>query len=115
MSYSERILELGLPTLEYRRSRSDIIEVFKLLNGLDNTSFSLFESRDVTVTRGNTQKLFKPRAKTNIRLKTFSHRVIDNWNSLPKHVVEAPSLNAFKARLNKHWVGLQKFRANCYQ
>ena len=78
--------------MEYRRTRYDVIEVYKLLNSLDNTSFSLFESRDVTVTRGNSHKLFKPRANTNVRLNSFSHRVIDSWNNIQSRVVEAPSL-----------------------
>ena len=92
LTYSERLVELGLPTMEYRRTRYDVIEVYKLLNSLDNTSFSLFESRDVTVTRGNSHKLFKPRANTNVRLNSFSHRVIDSWNNIQSRVVEAPSL-----------------------
>ena len=34
-SYPERLRKLGLPTLEYRRKRSDIIQVYKILNGID--------------------------------------------------------------------------------
>ena len=29
------------------------------------------------------------------------------WNSLPNEVVQAPSLNSFKARLDKHWEAYQ--------
>ena len=29
------------------------------------------------------------------------------WNVLPDHVVEAPSVNAFKGRLDRHWQGLR--------
>ena len=31
----------------------------------------------------------------------FSNRVIDYWNKLPEHVVEANSVNMFKNRLDK--------------
>ena len=32
--------------------------------------------------------------------KFFTHRVVTHWNRLPKEAVDAPSLQAFKARLN---------------
>ena len=45
ISYKERLLKLGLPTLEYRRQRYDMIQVFKILNNLDvvENSESLLE------------------------------------------------------------------------
>ena len=35
-----------------------------------------------------------------IRKKFFTQRVVMLWNRLPKEVVDAPSLKAFKARLD---------------
>ena len=35
MSYPERLKILGLPTLEYRRDRADMVQVYKILHGLD--------------------------------------------------------------------------------
>ncbi|KFV05879.1 hypothetical protein N340_14397, partial [Tauraco erythrolophus] len=37
----------------------------------------------------------------NTRNKFFTVRVIRHWNRLPKEVVDAPSLEAFKARLDE--------------
>ena len=33
LSYSERLVKLGLPTLYYRRTRGDIIEMYKHTHG----------------------------------------------------------------------------------
>jgi len=35
-----------------------------------------------------------------IRKKFFTQRVVTHWNRLPKEVVDVPSLEAFKARLD---------------
>ena len=35
-----------------------------------------------------------------MRRKFFPQRVVTQWNRLPKEVVDAPSLEAFKARLD---------------
>jgi len=36
----------------------------------------------------------------NFRRKFFTQRVVTHWSRLPKEVVDAPSLEAFKARLD---------------
>ena len=35
LSYPERLKTLGLPSLEYRRDRADMIQVCTILNGID--------------------------------------------------------------------------------
>ena len=106
---------LGLPTLEYRRLRADVIQVYKILNQIDRVDIDKFFTMSELLTRGNSLKIFKPRSRLKVRSSVFSNRVVDVWNSLPNAVVTAPSLNAFKSRLNKHWHGHElKFNAPCY-
>ncbi|KFV66237.1 hypothetical protein N307_01599, partial [Dryobates pubescens] len=45
-------------------------------------------------------ELEEGRFKMEIRKKFFEVRVVRHWNSLPREVVDAPSLKVFKARLD---------------
>ena len=102
--YSERLRELDIPSMEYRRNRTDLIQTFRILKGYDNLDPSLFFEMDCRgVTRGHSMKLIKPRVFTRNRQYSFSQRVINPWNSLPEQVVSADSINSFKDRLELIW------------
>jgi hypothetical protein len=104
LDYEGRLRNLGLPTLQYRRSRADMIQVFKIMRGLDRINPSVFFTASHNErTRGHKYKIFKNRCRTNFRKFQFSNRVVDSWNSLPDHVVNSPNINTFKSRLNTHW------------
>ncbi len=106
LSYIERLKKLKLPTLSYRRTRGDMIEVFKLLNNMyyyDSTNLLTLRDTSSTYTRGNSKKLYKTRPRLDIRKYSFSNRVVDTWNSLPDEVVCAETIFTFEKRLDRHW------------
>jgi len=71
-SYYQRLKKLGLTSLETRRLRGDLIEVFKIFKGFDNVNYSQFFSRSSTGLRGHEFKLQKPQIHLDIR-KHFCH------------------------------------------
>jgi len=75
--------------------------VFQYLEGAyKQEGQQLFTRVDSDRTRGNSFKLIQERFRLDIRRKFFMQRVVTHWNRLPKEVVNAPSLEAFKARLD---------------
>ena len=102
-SYIERCTTLDLFILEYRRTRMDLITVFKTVCfGKLQPVEHLFPPSQTVNTRGHRYKLCKPRFTRAPNVYSIRCRVITLWNSLPPHVVEAPSVDVFKLRLDTH-------------
>ena len=111
LSYEERLASTGLTTLEERRTRGDLIEVFKIIKGLSKVDYhDFFRLAGNDRTRGHKYKLIKSRSRLVVRKNFFSQRVVNNWNKLPKIVVEAESINGFKNRYDKSISNRTKFR-----
>ena len=101
LSYEERLRALGLFSLEERRLREDLIVAFQYLKGAHKQEGKwLFTRADSNRTTGNRFKLRQRRFRLDIRKKFFTQSVVTHWNRLPKEAVDAPSLEAFKARLD---------------
>ncbi|XP_077985252.1 uncharacterized protein LOC144439895 [Glandiceps talaboti] len=104
LTYSERLVRLCLPTLAYRRERGDMIEAFKILNKYYDDTVANFLTRDTSErTRGHSLKLQKHHCRLDARKFYFTNRIVTKWNSLPNHVVTAPSVHSFEQRLDKFW------------
>jgi len=100
LPYEDRLSELGLWSLEERRNRADIIEVFKMVKQLSSVPWSRFFKRaEDSVTRGHSWKLVKESCRLDCRLHFFSQRVINRWNSLSQADIDATTVNSFKNRL----------------
>jgi len=98
LPYHRRLEKLGLSTLEERRERGDLLQAYKIITGKDRIDCAQFfqPARKEHDLRGHNLKLFQQRARLDVRKFFFSQRVVRHWNKLPQHVVDAPTVNAFK-------------------
>ena len=96
-SYEKRLKALGLTTLVERRQRGDMIQLFKIFNGVDKLErgnrFQLVHNK----VRGHCFKYFSEISRQQQRENYIFNRSANLWNSLPSELVEAPSVNSFKA------------------
>ncbi|KAK4314050.1 hypothetical protein Pmani_014640 [Petrolisthes manimaculis] len=111
LPYCERLASLQLPTLHFRRQRTDVIQTFKILRNIDKVNYSrecsycggaMFEPSLCTTTRGHNLKL-QVQHQLGPKKNFFSARVTDAWNSLSQYTINATSVESFKARLHKEW------------
>ena len=103
LKYEERLKRLNLTTLETRCLRADLIEVYKIMHGIDGLKITdFFDLLQGGRTRGHNFKIFKKAFRTNKKKYSFSNRVIERWNLLPEGMVSAININSFKNLLDHH-------------
>ena len=106
MTYGERLRELGMCSLQQRRTRGDMIAVFNYVKGNHvEEGANLFTAALETRTRNNGFKLQERRFHLNSRKHFLTVRTVRRWNRLPPGVVESPSLEVFRRRLDDHLSG----------
>ena len=103
MRYEDRLNVLHIWSLEERRNRADLIELFKnkMIHGFTDAPLPVvLQITTDSCIRGHDKKLTKQHCHTDSRLYFFSARVINRWNSLTQTMVDATSVNAFKRHLD---------------
>ena len=100
LPYEDRLRKLGLFSLEKRRLWGDRIAACDLKRAYKQEGSKLFGRVNNSMTRGKGFKLKEGRFRLNVRGNFFTRRVVRCWNGLPREVVDALSVEVFKARLD---------------
>ena len=109
LTYEERLEKLGLSKLVTRRERGDLIQMFKIINGIEKVNwikhieFKRRQLRDHHDKKYNREIITKSMRDCTARHNFFTNRIAKAWNELPENVIEAKSVNSFKARLDKYY------------
>ena len=102
LPYSERLKRLYLTTLAERRIRGDLIETFKIVNGIVSYGQSLFNRSRSGLNLIN-KSLLNIDSKIKKCVDSFlPNRVIQYWNLLPNYVKQSADVNSFKANLENY-------------
>ena len=106
LPYGDRLKILEIPSLEFRRHFCDMVQVYKHLNVYDR---STVPSKFIKRTRPSRRHAFELQPNfasdgvRGVQTKSFYYRSIPTWNTLPREVVDSPSVKVFKERLTIAW------------
>ena len=96
VAYSDRLRRLNLTSLEYRRTRTDLILVFKNPHGFTCLQpNALFTLNTNSTTRGHRWKITVPTSSHESQKSFFVARIIPLWNSLDDELMASASLERF--------------------
>jgi hypothetical protein len=111
LPYAERLKAIGLTTLATRRTRGDLIDYFKIVNNLNIVAWHNPNPPNCSAynTRGHSLRTTRQITTCLPRNHFLSNRIAPLWNSLPPEIVLAPSVNSFKARIDKYFPTINFF------
>jgi hypothetical protein len=109
LDYEQRLKVFNLQTLENRRVRGDLIQQYKLNNGLEKINWvndqiktpSLSAEGPANSIRGHSQRILSEQTRVNCRRNFYKNRVVRHWNKLENEIINCKSLNAFKNNIDK--------------
>ena len=92
-SYNDRLVKLGLKSLEYKRWKFDLFTLYIIINGIFKVYFgSIFHNKYYL--RGNRRKKSKHNFNNSQWQGSFFHRAKTMWNKLPQDVVSCENIFA---------------------
>ena len=106
---------MKMVTLEERRRRGDLVQMYKILSGKDDvnyaTWFSFTNPREGAASTRSTSgalNVVRNEGRTELRKNFWSVRVCDEWNNLPDMIKMQSTTNSFKNSLDNFRAGGRK-------
>ena len=101
LPYANRLLSLDQYSIKGRLLRYDLIKMWKILHSESPIPPYLILTKTLNPnTRGHPLKLYIEYVRLEARKRSFPHRIIPLWNSLPEHIACAANLESFKRMLH---------------
>ena len=113
VEYEDRLLELGMTTLQEMRHQADMTMVFKVLNGMEDVNMADWftmasEAQRLTRTAADPKNVRVKHGRLEIRKNFFTVRVTNEWNKVPGQIKGLRPVDAFKDAYAKHRQNAQR-------
>ena len=103
LPYYMRLRKCGLLSLQDRRKRADMLEVFKIINGFtDIDTKRIFKLIHTPCPGRHNKSIVRHHSRLDASHKFFSQRVIKLRNTLPSDCVNALTVNNFKTKYQNY-------------
>ena len=99
INYVDRLKSCNIELLELRRIHTDLVMLYKILNGLIYENMDNCLTLSMSNTRGNVCKLVKHYSRLDTRKYFFAFRVINIWNSLSDDIICCTNVKEFIYKL----------------
>ena len=115
LEYEERLRVLGMTSLETRRKRGDLLQIYKIKKGFEKVELDMDTRGTGGVSRRHNSQIIRDKhVNTPMRDNFLLNRNATTWNMLPSEIAEADTVNQFKARLDKH-MSTETWRRSVYR
>ena len=108
LPYTERLQQLNLETLNYRRTRADLLETYRIVTNQHHVDTdchcsvcptkSMLAPTLSSITRGHSKKM-QIQPSTGAPQNFFENRVCKIWNNLSEKTVSSKNVDVFKNNL----------------
>ena len=103
-SVTAMIDQLGWVTLEQRRKRNRLIQLYKIINGytLGTELPATYHPQTTTTRHYHPSRFILPAANTTNYQFSFFYRTTKDWNDLPSNFYDASTLTTFVILMHTH-------------